>query len=109
MCGGGNDDGQSPELREAYKRKNKALDRYLREERKERDRRKPLWFTALPLMIVAMCGARSSPEKDLDDPDYDAFRISRRARGRKDGPWNRFVPLAGTMLVILGIRRIRSA
>lgn len=56
-----------------------------------------------------MCGERSNPEKDLDDPDYDPFRISRRARGRKDGPWNRFVPLAGTMLVILGIRRIRSA
>jgi hypothetical protein len=56
-----------------------------------------------------MCGGGSSPEQDLDDPDYDAFRISRRARGRKDGPWNRFVPLAGTVLVILGIRRVRSA
>lgn len=38
---------------------------------------------------TAMCGGGSSPEQDLDDPNYDAFRVSRRARGRKDGPWNR--------------------
>lgn len=50
-----------------------------------------------------MCGG-NGPEQDLDNPDYDPFRISRRARGRKDGPWNRCVALAARALARLAPR-----
>jgi hypothetical protein len=56
-------------------------------------RRYLTWFA--PALALLICGDGSDPEKDLDDPGYDPFRISRRAHGRKDGPWNRFVVACG--------------
>lgn len=91
MCGGGD----APARRASHE-----IDRDIFNARRRRPRSTRLQRGA------AMCGGGSSPEQDLDDPDYDAFRISRRARGRKDGPWNRFVSLAASAL---GARRVRSA
>lgn len=51
------------------------------------------WRKAKEMRGAVMCGGKN-PESDLDDPDYDAFKISRRAKGRKDGWWNqKFVAL----------------